>query len=108
MSSTDPDFGQALQEFKRGGWVVSMLGLGGAVARWLVSDENSTIMRLVKKSIAGAIVGVISFFVLWGQEIPGIYKALIMCTSGAMAPEIFTILKERYESYGKKQKRRGR
>lgn len=92
MSSPDPDFASALAEFKRGGWLVSLLGLGGAAARWLISDRNSTVWKLIRNCIAGAIVGVISFFALYGQDIPEIYKSIVMATSGALAPELLVLL----------------
>jgi hypothetical protein len=92
MSSPDPDFAGAIAEFKRGGWLVSLLGVGGAVARWMLSDEKSTAARLIRNSVAGGIVGVISFFALYGQDIPEIYKSIIMATSGALAPELLALL----------------
>jgi hypothetical protein len=92
MTSPDPDFAQAFAEFKRGGWLVSLLGLAGAAARWMITDSENTIWRLIRVSVAGSIVGVISFFALYGQDIPEIYKSIIMTTSGAMAPELMFLI----------------
>lgn len=108
MTSTDPDYGQAIQEFKKGGWVVSLLGFAGMTARLLITDEDSTIARMVKKSIAGGIVGVIGFFALWPADIPGIYKAVIMATSGTFAPEWMQFIKERITNAKQKKKSRKR
>lgn len=101
MSSPDPDFAGALQEFKRGGWLVALLGGGGALVRWILHDEDSSWSRMVKCCISGSIVGVISFFALYGQDIPEIYKSIIMTTSGAMSHEMLAFLSKKVKTKNK-------
>lgn len=93
---TDPDFGASLDDFKRGGWIVSVLGGAGMLARLLLDDEHHPVMFYVRRILAGSIVGVVCYFALHGQDIDGIKKAIIMATSGAFSPELIEQLRKRY------------
>jgi hypothetical protein len=93
---TDPDFALAAEEFKRGGWVVSLLGGAGMLARMLLTDESHPVIYYLRKVIAGAIVGVIVYFALYGTSISGFYKSIIMSTAGAGAPEIMENIRKRF------------
>lgn len=93
---TDPNFGAAAEDFKRGGWIVSLLGGAGMLARMLLSDEEHKVVFYVRRIIAGSIVGVLAYFTLHGIEMDGLKKSLIMCTAGAFAPEIFEYLRKKY------------
>jgi len=88
MSATDPDLAGAMQDFKKGGWVVSLFGGAGMLARMLLTDKASPIMVWIRRTIAGSIIGVLAYFAVWGQDISGIYKAIILSVSGAIAPEL--------------------
>ncbi len=96
MTSTDPDFAAAAQDFKRGGWVVSLLGGAGMLARMLLNDESHPVIYYLRKIIAGAIVGVIIYFALYGTSISGLQKSIIMSTAGAGAPEIMENIRKRF------------
>lgn len=96
MTSTDPDFAAAAQDFKRGGWVVSLLGGAGMLARMLLTDESHPAIYYLRKVIAGAIVGVIVYFALYGTDISGLNKSMIMSTAGAGAPEIMENIRKRF------------
>jgi uncharacterized membrane protein YeaQ/YmgE (transglycosylase-associated protein family) len=91
MNSTDPDLAGALQDFKRGGWVVSLFGGAGMLARMLLTDQSSPIIVWIRKVIAGSIIGVLAYFAVWGQDISGIYKAIILSVSGAVSPELLEL-----------------
>jgi len=93
---TDPDFARAAEEFKRGGWVVSLLGGAGMLARMLLNDESHPVIYYARKVIAGAIVGVIVYFALYGTDISGLNKSIIMSTAGAGAPEIMENIRKRF------------
>ena len=108
MSSSDPDFMAAAKDFQKGGWIVALFGFAGRLARLLISDEQSTFIKYIRHCFAGSIVGVLTYFVLYGQDISGINKAIIMATSGAFAPEIFEAVRKKYNSYGKKEVKRKR
>lgn len=96
MTTTDPDFAAAAQDFKRGGWVVSLLGGAGMLARMLLTDESHPVIYYLRKIIAGAIVGVIIYFSLYGTSISGLNKSIIMSTAGAGAPEIMENIRKRF------------
>lgn len=96
MTTTDPDFAAAAQDFKRGGWVVSLLGGAGMLARMLLNDESHPVVYYLRKVIAGAIVGVIVYFALYGTDISGLQKSIIMSTAGAGAPEIMENIRKRF------------
>lgn len=88
MANNDPDLANALADFKRGGWIVSLFGGAGMLARMLLTDQNSTIIVWIRKTLAGSIIGVLAYFAIWGQPISGIYKAIILSVSGAISPEL--------------------
>lgn len=106
MSASDPDFVAAAKDFQRGGWIVAVFGFAGRLARMLISDEDSTVIKYIRHCFAGSIVGVLTYFVLYGQDISGINKSIIMATSGAFAPEIFERLRKKYNGKEKQRKKR--
>lgn len=93
---TDPDFVQAADDFKRGGWVVSLLGGAGMLARMLLTDEEHPLIYWLRKIIAGAIVGVIVYFALHGTEMSGLHKSVIMSTAGAGSPELMEWIRKKF------------
>lgn len=92
----DPDFAAAADDFRRGGWIVSLLGGAGMLARMLISDESHPIVYWIRRIIAAAIVGVICYFALWGTSMDGMKKSIIMCTAGAFAPEVMEFFRKKY------------
>lgn len=88
MNTADPNFQGAIEDFKKGGWVVSLLGGAGMLARMLLTDQSSRLIVWIRRTLAGSIVGVITYFAVWGQPIDGIYKAIILSVSGAVSPEL--------------------
>lgn len=106
MSSTDPDFAQAATDFKRGGWITGVLGTAGMLARMLMSDDVYPWVKWLRMMIAGGIVGVITYFALYGTDIPIIYKSVLGSVAGAIAPELLNKAKEVVNNYGKKKAKR--
>lgn len=90
--STNPDFGAAAEDFKRGGWVVSLLGGAGMLARMLITDQSSKLIVWVRKTTAAGIIGVIVYFALHSVDISGLYKALILAFSGMASPEVVELV----------------
>ena len=86
--ASDPDFARAADDFKRGGWIVSLLGGAGMLARMLITDQTSKAIVWVRKIVAAGIIGIIVYFGIHGVEISGLYKALILSFSGLVSPEI--------------------
>jgi hypothetical protein len=89
MSSPDPDFVQAAADFKRGGWLVALLGVAGALVRLLLSEDKLKWVCWVKHAIAGGLTGVVVYFALHGTDIDPLYKSVIYSSSGAIAPRLF-------------------
>ncbi len=96
MATSDPDFASAAQDFKRGGWVVSLLGGAGMLARMLLDDEEHKAIYWLRRFIAGAIVGCITYFALHGVNMSDIHKSIIMSTAGAASPELMEQVRQRF------------
>lgn len=104
---SDPNFGAALDDFKRGGWIVSILGGAGMLARLLLDDEQHPVRFWIARIVAGSIVGVVCYFALWGTDISGIYKSIIMSTAGAGAPELMRYMKAKYNNLATNEEAKG-
>jgi hypothetical protein len=91
---TDPDLAAAARDFKEGGWIVSILGGAGTIARLLIEDENHPVRFWFFRIVAGAIVGCICYFALWGTSLSGIQKSIILSTAGAFSPELLIRFKK--------------
>lgn len=104
--NNSPDYSAALEDFKRGGWITGLFGLGGMLVRLLITDEKSTVVMWVRKIIASVITGVLAYFALWGADMPGIYKSVILATSGMFCPEIVERLRKEYVYGGKTNKKK--
>lgn len=97
--SADPDFLQAAADFKKGGWVVSLLGIAGALIRLLVSDKKSHWLIWTKHAIAGGLTGVVVYFALHGSTIDPLYKSVILSSCGAVAPRLFELADKKVRSW---------
>lgn len=108
MTSSDPDLAAAAVDFKRGGWITALFGLAGGLVRLLITDEAHPAIWWTRRLLASTIIGVLSYFALWGTDIPGIYKSVIMTTSGMACPELVDLIIKRYRHEGKKTQKRKR
>lgn len=104
MAPPDPDFAAAAADFKKGGWVVSLLGVAGAMIRLLLSEERYNWVCWVKRAIAGGLVGVVLYFALHGTSIDPMYKSVILSMGGAISPQLFQILDEKLTTLIRKRK----
>jgi len=84
-----------IEDFKKGGWIIAILGGMGMFARLILTNEKYAFFVWFRKILAGAIVGVICYFALYGLEINLIYKSMFYSMSGAIAPELFEILRKK-------------
>ena len=98
MSGTDPDFARAAEDFRRGGWIVAVLSSLGVLAKMLFSKKQYHWLLYIKNSVAGGIVGVIMYFALHDAKIDELYKAVLMCSSGALAPDLYDAFVEKIKS----------
>ena len=97
MSPTDPDLAGAIQDFKKGGWVIALLGSLGMFDRLILTDVKYNFFIWLRKIIAGGIVGVLAYFALYGTDIDPLYKSVIYSISGSLAPEIWEFIKRRFK-----------
>lgn len=104
MSVPDPDLAQAALDFKKGGWIVSLLGVAGALIKMLLSEHEYSWVVWVKRAIAGGLTGVIVYFALHGSDIDQLYKSIILSSSGAVAPMLFQALEDKIKSLLKLKK----
>lgn len=96
MSPIDPSLLETAEDFKKGGWIVAVLGALGAVARLIITEEKFKAIIWIRKGIAGAIVGTLVYFAINHAPIDALYKGIIYSSSGALAPDIFEWLKRKF------------
>lgn len=96
MSPVDPSLLETAEDFKKGGWIVAVLGALGAVARLIITEEKFKGVIWIRKAIAGAIVGTLVYFGIDHATLDPMYKGIIYSSSGALAPDIFEWLKRRF------------
>lgn len=95
MNPQDTDIVQVMEEFKKGGWIMAVLGSAGMLARLILTDEKYSFFIWLRKIIAGGITGVIVYFALYGLTIDPIYKSVLCSISGSIAPELFDFVKRK-------------
>lgn len=96
MSPIDPSLAETAEEFKRGGWVVAVLGALGAFARLVISEEKFKPIIWVRKVIAGSIVGTLCYFGINGSGLDPMLKSIIYASAGSLAPDIFEWIKHKF------------
>lgn len=96
MSPVDPSIIETAEDFKKGGWIVAVLGALGAVARFIITEEKWQPIILIRKMIAGAIVGTLIYFAINHAPIDSLYKGIIYASCGALAPDIFELIKRKF------------
>lgn len=89
MSPVDPSLMDTAQEFKKGGWIVAVLGGLGAIARLIITEEKFRPIIWIRKGLAGAIVGTLVYFAVNPSSLDALYKGIIYSSSGALAPDLF-------------------
>lgn len=96
MSPIDPSLLETAEDFKKGGWIVAVLGALGAVARLIITEEKFKAIIWVRKGIAGGIVGTLVYFGINHAPMDAMYKGIIYSSSGALAPDIFEWVKRKF------------
>jgi hypothetical protein len=76
------------QFFFEGGWYVTLIGAGGAIARILNSDEKHSIWDFFRKIVVAAIASGISWFVLEQADFSSFTKAIVYGVIGVVSPEL--------------------
>ncbi|MBM3826384.1 MAG: hypothetical protein FJ410_06685 [Verrucomicrobia bacterium] len=82
-------FQTAIAEFKRGGWIVALIGAAAMVGRLLIDDAaHASLWRSFRHVAAAAIFAIIAFFVTFQWQLSAINKAIVQGLAGALAPEL--------------------
>jgi hypothetical protein len=77
-----------IPKFIKGGWIVTLIGAAGMIARLVVSEEESNANSVLKNISAAMIASSISWFVLEQFEINSMFKALAYGLVGLNSPEL--------------------
>lgn len=92
---SDEVYNQIVEEFKRAGWIMGVLGALGMIARLVFTNEKFAIFVWGRKAFAASIVGLLVFFSMYESGIPEMYKSVICSISGSFAPELFEFVKNK-------------
>lgn len=111
MSVPDPSFENATRDFADGGWVVTLLGAAGVLVDMLLSDKEYPLSIWVRRTVAGVLTGIICYYSLHPLDMNPLTKSVLMCCSGALAPELLVRLRlfvkhSKPDEQPKKKKRR--
>ena len=96
MSPIDPSLLETAEDFKKGGWIVAVLGALGAIARLIITEERFKAIIWIRKALAGAIVGTLVYFGINHAPMDALYKSVIYSSAGALAPDIFEWIKRKF------------
>jgi len=99
MNPDDKTLLGIVDEFKRGGWIMGLLGALGMLARLILTNEKFILFIWIRKGIAGGIIGVLIYLSLYGFDIAPMYKSVICSMSGSFAPELFDAFRKKVLNY---------
>jgi uncharacterized protein (DUF697 family) len=77
-----------IPEFIKGGWIVTLIGASGMVARLVVSEEENNLQSVIKNIVAAMIASTIAWFILEQFEINSMIKAITYGLVGLNSPEL--------------------
>jgi hypothetical protein len=77
-----------IPEFIKGGWIVTLIGAAGMVARLVVSEEKNSLKDVIKSILAAMIASTIAWFILEQFEINSMAKAITYGLVGLNSPEL--------------------
>jgi hypothetical protein len=77
-----------IPKFLKGGWIVTLIGAAGMIARLAVSEEENAMNTVIKNIAAAMIASSISWFILEQFEINSMIKAVTYGLVGLNSPEI--------------------
>lgn len=86
---------QMIKDYKESGWLFTVLAFLGAFAKMVFTGKDAKIFVWGKICFAGAAMGTIMYFVLYGVEISPLYKTAICSAAGPLGPEIWKTLVEK-------------
>lgn len=87
---------ETLEDLKKGGWFVVVLGALGALLRLLLEDDAPKAVEWARRIMAGAIMGLLAYFAIHGLIDP-VYEAIAYSISGAVANEATKLITSRFK-----------
>lgn len=94
MTPDDQSINALVEEFKKGGWIMAVLGGLGMLARLILTNERYSFFIWMRKIVAGGIVGVLAYFAMYGMDIADIYKSVLCSIAGSIAQELFELTRK--------------
>ena len=83
MTPPDDRLIQTIEDLKKGGWFVAVLGALGALMRLLLSQEAPGAVEWLRRILAGAIMGLLAYFAI-GCPVCNKLVLLALGTTGAV------------------------
>jgi len=77
-----------IPKFRKGGWIVALIGAAGMIARMVVSEETTPMNQVVRNISAAMIASSIAWFVMEQFEMNSMYKAILYGLVGLNSPEL--------------------
>ena len=96
MNIDDPTLQSVVEEFKKTGWLMAILGAFGMLARLILTNEKFKAVIWTRKIIAGGIVGVLCYFTLFQIDIDAMYRCALCSIAGSLAPEVFDFVRNKF------------
>ena len=66
---SDESYNQIIEEFKRAGWIMGVLGALGMIARLVFTNEKFALIVWGRKVFAAAIIGILVYFSMYESGI---------------------------------------
>ncbi len=96
MNTDDQTLQSLVEEFKKTGWLMAILGGIGMLARLILTNERYHTVIWTRKIIAGGIVGVLCYFTIFEMDIDPMYKCAMVSIAGSIAPELFDYVRKKF------------
>lgn len=77
-----------VKQFLEEGWIITLIGAAGMLARLLIDPKNTGYVDQLKKIASAAILSGIAWFILEQVEVASFYKAITYGIIGVISPEI--------------------
>lgn len=77
-----------IPKFLKGGWIVTLIGGTGMIARLVVSEEETPLNKVIRNIAAAMIASCISWFIMEQFEVNSMFKAIMYGLVGLNSPEI--------------------
>jgi hypothetical protein len=77
-----------IPKFIKGGWIVTLIGAAGMIARLVVSEDENSLNTIIRNIIAAMIASTIAWFILEQFEISSMIKAITYGLVGLNSPEL--------------------